>query len=154
MRYSPRSRLEAGCLGRDRPVEAREPGTRLRKPSFEHREPRLLRIDAGLELPHAPRDGAELLGEHARLLVGRRRSIAKRADLAVDARLLGSRIARRAPRGAERRGEHRGDGRGHEAGATTHHPLFAPMPAVPASSRSSVRSAWAASRRSGPTTLR
>ena len=46
---------------------------------------------------------------------------AKLADLAVDARLLGSRIARRAPRGAERRGEHRGDDGGHEAGATTHH---------------------------------
>ena len=133
--------LEAGCLGRDRPVEAREPHARLRELSFEHGEPRLLGVDPGLELTHAPGDGAELLGEHARLLVGSRCSIAKSADLAVDARLLGARIARRAPRGAERRGEHRGDDRGHEAGATTHHPLFASTPAVPASSRSSVRSA-------------
>ena len=66
--------LEARCLGRDRPVEGREPRARLRELSFEHGETRLLGVDPGLELAHAPGDGAELLGEHARLLLGRRGS--------------------------------------------------------------------------------
>ena len=145
--------LEARCLPCDRPVEGREPRACLRELSFEHGEARRLRVDPGLELAHAPGDGAEVLREHARLLLGRGSSVAEPSDLSVDACLLRPRIARRASRGAERRGEQRGGGRGHEAGATNHQPLFASARAVPASSRSSVRSACAASRRSGPTTL-
>ena len=67
-------------------------------------------LDARLELAHAAGDGAQLLGEHARAALGVRRSVAQLAELAVDARLLGPRIARRRAREQQARDQDGGCG--------------------------------------------
>ena len=89
--------LQAGRLVGDRAVERRETRPGAGELALEHREASLLCVDAGLQLAHAPRDGAQLLGEDTRLTLRVRRLAAKAAELTVHAGLLGPGIAGRLP---------------------------------------------------------
>ena len=126
--------------------------------TLEHRETSLLRVDACPQLAHAPRDGAQLLGEDARLTLRVRRLAAETPELAVDPRLVGAGIARSRPGREEETESQEGCNGSFQAGSTTHQALFALPARVPSvratSNRSSARSASAASRRSTPTTAR
>ena len=150
--------LQAGRLVGDGAVERREAGPGAGELALEHREASLLRVDPCLQLAHAPRHGAQLLGDDAGLTLRVRHVAAETAELAVDARLLGAGIAGRgAGREEETESQESCDGR-FRAGSTTHQALFALSARVPSARatfiRSSARSASAASRRSTPTTAR
>ena len=142
----------------DRPVERSEPRAGRAELTFEHAETCLLRLDTGLELPHPPRDGAQLLREDAGAPVGIGRLSAKRLDLTVDAGLLRPRVAGGGAGREEHAESHQARGGCLEARSTTHHAVFAVSfrvpPADPARSLSSARRASAASRRTTPTTAR
>ena len=156
IRYSPRSRSRrsvwsAIVLSR---AASFSPGSG--QLSLEHRETRLLRVDTRLQLAHVTRDGAQLLGEDAGTPPGILRLAAQAAELAVDAGLFGTRVARRGARREEEAKRREAGDSCLEAGST-HQVLFAlpaEVPAPPPASRSSARSASAASRRSTPTTPR
>ena len=139
----------------DRPLERRETRARARERAFEHRQTGLLGVDPRLEVADLLGDGAELAGQHAGLVLLRCCLPTQPAEPGVDASLVRAGIADSGA-GGEEGCEGHGCG-SNEARATTHQSIFAPASEVPARrgpSRSSVRSASAASRRRLPTTAR
>ena len=146
--------VQPGGLGHDPPVEHSEARLRTGQRALEDAEARLLGAHAGLQLTNATRDGAELLRQDAGAPFRVGSLSSQLAELGVDARLVGARIAGGGAGEQEAEDEQEACDGSFEAGATTHQPDFAPGVRAPASISSSLRSASAASRRTTPITAR